>query len=388
MLPPSSPSQSPPPQEPPPQEPLPQEPSSQAPPPAHQDPDQGLAALRHDLLTPLNQIIGYSELLEEEAADVHPASLADLRRIQQAAANLVTLIRTRLQPIPAQAPLDPAPVPEAPEAAPPAPAVVPVAAALQAAAPSAVSPRPPGTAPQASAAAPRLGRILAVDDDPLNCDMLASRLTRQGHSVTTAADGLEVLDKVRRGRFDLVLLDVMMPGLDGYGTLVQLKADDQLRHLPVIMISALDDLSSVVRCIEAGAEDYLPKPFNATLLRARIGACLEKKALRDQELELYQNLVLSQQRLDRELQLANRYVEGLSAERRADPQVAPLLAAFQRMAGAVSRRETELRATIKELEIKINPAAVQGQVGSILGDPSFSALAERARAMRRRRAAP
>lgn len=334
-------------------------------PPAAPDASRELAALRHDLLTPLNQIIGYSELLEEEAAEEHPAAVPDLRRIQQAAATLVDLIRTRLQlaPLPALG------------AAPPA---RPLPAAEAPSQPAAGLPEP----------APRHGRLLAVDDDPLNRDMLASRLVRQGHTVTTAVDGVEVLEKVRQQRFDLVLLDVMMPRLDGYNTLLRLKADEELRHLPVIIISALDDLSSVVRCIEAGAEDFLPKPFNATLLRARIGACLEKKALRDQELELYQNLVLSQQRLDRELSQADRFVASMAVDVREDPRVAPLLSAFQRMAGAVSRRETELRATIKELEIKINTAAVQGQVGSILGDPSFSSLAERARAMRQRRAAP
>jgi len=345
--------------------------------PGAPDPAQELASLRHDLLTPLNQIIGYSELLEEEAAEEHPAAVADLRHIQQAAATLVGLIRTRLQLVPLPAP----------GAAPPARPLPAAGAPSQPLADLPDAPAAPDPQPHASGPAPRYGRILAVDDDPLNRDMLASRLVRQGHSVTTAVDGVEVLEKVRQQRFDLVLLDVMMPRLDGYGTLLRLKADEELRHLPVIMISALDDLSSVVRCIEAGAEDYLPKPFNATLLRARIGACLEKKALRDQELELYQTLVLSQQRLDRELSQADRFVASMAADVREDPRVAPLLAAFQRMAGAVSRRETELRATIKELEIKINTAVVQGQVGSILGDPSFSSLAERARAMRQRRAA-
>lgn len=326
-----------------------------------------LAALRHDLLTPLNQIIGYSELLEEEASEAHPAAVADLRRIQQAATTLVGLIRTRLQELPAGAAAVPAPSCE-------------------------VLIEPPVDAderPETVAAEPgvRSGRILAVDDDPLNRDMLVSRLVRQGHQVTAAADGLEVLEKVRRQRFDLVLLDVMMPRLDGYETLTRLKADEELRHLPVIMISALDDIASVVRCIEAGAEDYLPKPFNATLLRARIGACLEKKALRDQEMALYKNLVLSQQRLERELSRARGCVAGLAADLVEDPRVAPLLAAFERMTGAVSRQETELRATIKELEIQINTTALQGQVCSILEDPSFASLAERARAMRQRRAA-
>jgi DNA-binding response OmpR family regulator len=177
----------------------------------------------------------------------------------------------------------------------------------------------------------------------------------------------------------------MMPRLDGYGTLAALKSDEQLRHIPVIMISALDELSSVVRCIEAGAEDYLPKPFNATLLRARVGACLDKKALRDQEVELYHSLVISQQRLDRELGAAHRRVATLEQEVRDDPRVAPLLEAFQRMSGAVSRRETDLRATIQDLEIKINRKVVTTQVKSILEDPSFDALTERARAMRARR---
>src|SRR5947207_8636765 len=84
------------------------------------------------------------------------------------------------------------------------------------------------------------------------------------------------------GAFDLVLLDMMMPGLSGFEVLSRLKADERSRDLPVIMISALDELDSTVRCIEAGAEDYLPKPFNPILLRARIGASLEKKRLVDE----------------------------------------------------------------------------------------------------------
>jgi sigma-B regulation protein RsbU (phosphoserine phosphatase) len=109
----------------------------------------------------------------------------------------------------------------------------------------------------------------------------------------------------------MVLLDILMPGIDGYGVLTQMKADAQLRHIPVIMISALDELSSVVRCIEAGAEDYLPKPFNPTLLRARIGACLEKKQLRDQERKTYEALVESQKLLAKELAEAAEYVTSI-----------------------------------------------------------------------------
>src|SRR6185436_19350649 len=100
---------------------------------------------------------------------------------------------------------------------------------------------------------------------------------------TGAENGLVALDLINRDKFDLVLLDILMPVLDGFKTLERFKADDKLRHIPVIMLTALDEVASTVRCIEAGAEDYVPKPFNPVILRARITASLEKKRLRDQE---------------------------------------------------------------------------------------------------------
>jgi DNA-binding response OmpR family regulator len=315
-----------------------------------------LADLRHDLCTPINQILGYSELLEEELAEGEAADPEDLRKIQQAARTMLALVRSRLTGV-----------------------LVPGGGELGGVSPTPAPPRSPE--PRAS----RPGRILAVDDDALNLDLLAQRLSRQGHVVSTAVDGEDALERLRDHPFDLVLLDVMMPRLDGYGTLARLKADEQLRAIPVIMISALDELSSVVRCIEAGAEDYLPKPFNPTLLRARIGACLEKKALHDQELKLYNSLVQSQRLLDRELVVARRRVEELDPVVRHDPQVQPLMAAFERMTAAVYRRETDLRATISDLKIQINRQALTNQVKSIVTDPTFSALSERARAMRARR---
>src|SRR5687767_1628561 len=126
------------------------------------------------------------------------------------------------------------------------------------------------------------GRLLVVDDNEMNRDMLSRRLERQGHAVTMAENGRQALERIRAEPFDLVLLDIMMPELNGYEVLEQLKNDGDLRHIPVIMISAVDELDSVVRCIELGAEDYLSKPFSPVLLKARIGACLEKKQLRDQ----------------------------------------------------------------------------------------------------------
>ncbi|HEU4367286.1 MAG TPA: response regulator [Methylomirabilota bacterium] len=130
------------------------------------------------------------------------------------------------------------------------------------------------------------GTLLVVDDNEDNRYTLTNRLKRQGYTdVVTANDGRQALELLRAHPFDLVLLDIMMPELNGYQVLEQLKADERLRHVPVIMISAVDELDSVVRCIELGAEDYLQKPFNPTLLRARVGACLEKKRLRDQLVE-------------------------------------------------------------------------------------------------------
>ena len=132
--------------------------------------------------------------------------------------------------------------------------------------------------------------MLVVDDIEANRDVLSRRLERQGYAVATAENGRQALERLRVDTFDLVLLDIMMPEMDGYEVLQRLKADEALRHIPVIMISALSELDSVVRCIEMGAEDYLPKPFEPTLLKARIGACLEKKRARDRETHLFEQL--------------------------------------------------------------------------------------------------
>jgi DNA-binding response OmpR family regulator len=153
---------------------------------------------------------------------------------------------------------------------------------------------PANSAPPSMAGA----ALLVVDDNEANRDMLGRRLARLGYAVTLAKDGYETLALVDTTPFDLILLDVMMPGLDGYEVLRRLKADDAQRHIPVIMLSASDELESAVRCIELGAEDYLPKPFDAVLLRARIGASLEKKRLRDQEVVYLRQIDAERQRAD------------------------------------------------------------------------------------------
>lgn len=151
-----------------------------------------------------------------------------------------------------------------------------------------------------------VGHILVVDDNEMNRDMLSRRLDRQGHTVDTAVDGRQALDMIKSRNFDLVLLDIMMPEMNGYEVLEALRADESLSYVPVIMISAVDEIDSIVRCVELGAEDYLPKPFNRVLLKARIGASLEKKRLRDRQEAYTHQLNIENQRKTEELERARQ----------------------------------------------------------------------------------
>jgi adenylate cyclase len=130
------------------------------------------------------------------------------------------------------------------------------------------------------------GRILVVDDNRMNRLLLGRVLEDQGHSVAFAEDGQEALDRVRSEAFDLMLLDVVMPRVDGFDVLKAMKSELRLRDLPIIVTSAVDEFDNVVKCIELGAEDYLTKPVNAVLLRARVTSSLEKKRLHDERREL------------------------------------------------------------------------------------------------------
>jgi adenylate cyclase len=132
----------------------------------------------------------------------------------------------------------------------------------------------------------RPGRLLVVDDNKVNRLLLGRGLEQYGHKVAFAEDGRQALEMLHRNDFDLMLLDIQMPEMDGFQVLDKVSSDLELRDIPVIVTSSLEDLDSVVRCIEMGAEDYLIKPVNPILLRARIGAGLEKKRLRDQQREL------------------------------------------------------------------------------------------------------
>ena len=155
------------------------------------------------------------------------------------------------------------------------------------------------------------GHILVVDDNEDNRDLLCRRVQRLGHQVTTAENGQRALDLISQTPFDLVLLDIMMPVMDGFEVLSRIKEDSTLRDLPVIVISAGTEMDQVVRCIALGAEDYLSKPFNASLLRARIGSSLEKKFLRDADLRTKQALEEANRKLSTELLEAAEYVRSL-----------------------------------------------------------------------------
>jgi phosphoserine phosphatase RsbU/P len=252
--------------------------------------------LCHELRTPVNHIIGYSELLQEQAPDTGCARfVADLQKINQAAKTWLDLMEEHLLPTVAGA--------DQPEHLAVDPGV------------GFVTPVPK------SAAVPihQSGSILVVDDDPANRDLLERRLHREGYTVTSAENGLQALKLLRSGSFDLVLLDLIMPGLDGYQVLGKLKADPVLKHIPVVMISALDQENGIARCIEMGAEDYIAKPFNPIFLRARIGASLEKKHLRDQEQKIFKALQASESKIAANLADAAQYVQSLLPKKLTSP---------------------------------------------------------------------
>jgi adenylate cyclase len=220
------------------------------------DREQFRRKMRHDLRARPAAIIGICELAIDEAAELLLEKFVpDLQRIQEAAQAVIDSI-DKLVTF-GQTP-------------PPGVGAVPICL------PDQVQALPPDPLRQH-------GRLLIVDDNPNSRRYLEHVFRRQGHEVAAVADGQAALDRIAQDSFDVVLLDLVMPGLSGFDVLDQLKANPATRQLPVIVISALNEVDSVIRCIARGADDYLSRPFNQLLLTARVGACLEKKRLLDRQ---------------------------------------------------------------------------------------------------------
>ena len=250
--------------------------------------------LRHDLRTPLNAIKGYSELLIEDMDERGEQPLrADLAKLKDHADQLLDQIDAivALARGPADGLGDCGHIKQA---------------AIVADVLGAVAPLP---ANRTLSEAIRSSSILVVDDNASIRDVLERRLTQNGHKVVTAANGASALHLATTREFDLILLDLILPEMSGFEVLRRLKPAEQTNDIPVIVISALDELDSVVRCIEAGAEDYLPKPVNPVLLRARVRASLEKKWLHDREKKLFADL--EQQKRRSEALLLNILPQGI-----------------------------------------------------------------------------
>lgn len=237
--------------------------------PMHLADAETLRMLRHDLRTPLTHVIGYCELwLRDAEAFFLDGFLDDLREVhhlgQQMLARLDEIVHLLERS----------------------------SSAIEAEAAPTLPPR------ENDDKHAETGAILVVDDDPYNSDLLCRFLRREGHTVACAGDARQAMGLIASQLFDLILLDIQLPDDDGVQTLARLKADPHYRHLPVVMISALDEMDIAVRCIEMGAEDYLPRPINPVLLKARVSAGLEKKRLRDREVLFIQRIQQEQKRSD------------------------------------------------------------------------------------------
>ncbi len=240
--------------------------------------------LQREVRTPIDQIIGYTELLQEDAEDLEDeACIEDLSKIRGAAHRLLELVLTNLG--------DKNFSTTSLNDSSAAPSVSLMHKDIK-------GTQPVGAVPSQRETSNEAGTILVADDDPQNREMLARRLRRLGHAVETADDGQEAIDKVRSDHYELLLLDIQMPKMNGYEVLAHLQANPPASALPIIVLSASDDSDQVARCIEMGAEDYLPKPFDPALLQARIDSSLEKKRFRDREAAYLETIKKEKERSD------------------------------------------------------------------------------------------
>lgn len=356
--------------------------------------------LRHELRTPVNAILGYSEMLLED----WPSHQGDLDTIVATARTIIATIDVRLSPTTTDfsgAALEALRAEVRPhqdrivrsvvalrgtdDAAPMASdldriehaaqrlgqvtitAVVPVVddgLTRVTDVPTMITLAPEMKRTAAVAKAATQFRILVVDDVADNRNVLERRLQREGHVVVCAEDGRRALEEIHAHPFDLILLDIMMPEIDGFEVLRQLKRSPDTIDIPVIMISARDDLDSVVRCIEQGAEDHLPKPFEPVLLRARITASLEKKRLRDREKEYLREVKAIASAASA---VEDGRYESATLARTAvrDDELGRLARVFDGMAAQVKAREDRLREQVAGLRKEIDAVRRLADVSEI-----------------------
>jgi MinD-like ATPase involved in chromosome partitioning or flagellar assembly/DNA-binding response OmpR family regulator len=323
------------------------------------------STLRLELLTPLSTVIGYCEMLLEEASD---DLIPDLERIQAAAKRLLSMVNDivnlaaqQLQSLEANR-LDTA------ELAFSSPTVT----SLMASAATTIR----SLDETESWESVEGGTILVVDDNETNCDLLKRQLERQGYMVTTVLSGQEALKQLPALPYDLILLDIIMPEMSGLEVLHQIKSHQQWRQIPVIMISALDEVDTIVKCIELGADDYLYKPFDPTLLKARIIAHEEKKRLREQEL-VYLQQVERLTTAAAEVEANTFDPETLADLAQRGDQLGQLARGFQRMVEEVNSREQRLTQQVEMLQLAVDEADKDRLVTEIVETEHFQQLQKR-----------
>ncbi len=253
---------------------------------AQDDVTEAQRQLRHDLRTPINAIKGYAEMLAEDLADDpgQAALLADFEKIVGEADGLLGDLDAIVRNLDGAA-NDDGGNGNYGDGGKTARDIDALANVI--------------LAPTAAKPVIKTGTILVVDDIEANRDVLSRRLGRDGHQVRTADGGRAALAALAEGDVDVVLLDLLMPDMSGLEVLRELRQDVRLRQIPVIVVSALDETDSAIRCIEAGAEDYLPKPINPVLLRARLNACLERQAWRARERQYLRDLTEEKEKSDK-----------------------------------------------------------------------------------------
>lgn len=226
------------------------------------------------------------------------------------------------------------------------------------------------------------GVVLVVDDNAMDRAVLAKAVGNLGYTVRTATDGWDAVAQLQCGGVDVVLLDLEMPSMDGFQTLREIKSDATLGRIPVIVVSAVEDHASLVRCIELGATDYLYKPANRELLRVRLSTSLATKRLRDLEhdyLEQVQRVIAAAQALE-----SDAYdPAALTPVAARDDALGTLARMFDQMAREVQTRQDRLRRQVAELRIEIDRGRVGAQAAEVTGSAYYRRLADEAASLKR-----